>query len=154
MRALLCIGCNTYDHLPLLSKAEQDAKELFEHLSPQGDYEKTISRLLLSPAQIELKAALSEVLPPGEEIDVLTFFFAGHAGVTAGSFYLWTRDTVPDRISMTAFPIISLFSVVNELRPRQLNIVIDACQAGGSSFDVSQLLKPEVVGHSESSSVV
>jgi hypothetical protein len=154
MRALLCIGCNAYDHLQRLDRAEKDAKDLFDLLVYQsGDYGKEYSRLLLSPTHAALTESLSQVLPTGKEIDVLTFFFAGHGAVKAGSFYLCARDTNPGRLSMTAFPIVSLFSIVNEFQPRQLNIVIDACQAGGSSFDVSQLLKPEVVGRAEASSI-
>jgi hypothetical protein len=54
---------------------------------------------------------------------------------------------------MTAFPIATLFSITNEVQPRQVNIVVDACEAGGSSFDLAQLIKPEVIGHSEASSI-
>jgi hypothetical protein len=108
---------------------------------------------VLSPTRVGIEDALSQVFPSGKQIDVLTFFFAGHATIIQGSLYLCPRDTQPDRVSLTAFPILSLFSVVNEFQPRQLNIIIDACQAGGSALDASQLLKPEVVGHSKSSSV-
>jgi hypothetical protein len=31
---------------------------------------------------------------------------------------------------------------------------VDACEAGGSSFDLGQLLKPETIGHSDSSSII
>jgi hypothetical protein len=49
--------------------------------------------------------------------------------------------------------MISLFSVINEMRPRQVNIIVDACQAGGSSFDLNQLTKVEFIGSSEASSI-
>src|SRR5207247_8693621 len=32
-------------------------------------------------------------------------------------------------------------------------IIVDACQAGGSSFDLGQLLKHEIIGSSEASSI-
>jgi hypothetical protein len=154
MNALLCIGCNAYDHLRVLEGAEKDAKEIFDLLSSQkGFYDQEVSCVLFSPATIEIKDALNKVFPAGNEIDVLTFFFAGHAGVKAGSFYLCARESESERLSTTAFPITSLFSIITEFRPGQVNIIVDACEAGGSAFDLAQLLKPEIIGHSEASSI-
>src|ERR1035437_7558846 len=154
MNALLCIGCNAYDHLRVLEGAEKDAKEVFDLLSNQnGLYDQEVSCFLLSPATNTIIDALNKVFPAGKEIDVFTFFFAGHAGVKASSFYLCARESESERLSTTAFPITSLFSIINEFRPGQVNIVVDACEAGGSSFDLAQLLKPEVIGHSDASSI-
>jgi hypothetical protein len=154
MNALLCIGCNTYDHLQDLEGAEKDAKEAFDLLFDQnGFYDQEVSNLLVSPTTNAIKDALNKLFPAGKEIDVFTFFFAGHAGVKASSFYLCARESESERFSTTAFPIASLFSMINEFRPGQVNIVLDACEAGGSSFDLVQLLKPEVIGHSDASSI-
>ena len=154
MNALLCIGCDTYDSLPSLAVAEKDAKAVFDLLSPKkGGDEQTISRLLLSPSLVLVQQALNAVFAPDKDVDAFTFFFAGHGAVRSGSFYLCVRDSAPDRLSTSAFPMIHLFSVVNELRPRQVNIIVDACQAGGSSFDLNQLTKSEVIGSSEASSI-
>jgi Caspase domain len=154
MNALLCIGCDTYDSLPILSGAEKDAKAVFALLAPKKEEnEQTVSNLLLSPSLLSVQQALNATFAPGQDIDAFTFFFAGHGAVKAGSFYLCVRDSAPDRLSTSAFPMISLFSVINELRPRQVNLIVDACQAGASSFDLSQLLKSEVIGSSEASSI-
>lgn len=154
MNALLCIGCNAYQHLGRLQGAEKDAEEVFGILSARsGLYDKDLSYLLLSPNTTEIKDALNKVFPVGTDVDVFTLFFAGHAGVRAGSFYLCARESEPERLSTTAFAITSLFSIINEFRPGQVNIVVDACQAGGSSFDLAQLSKPEIIGHSEASSI-
>jgi len=141
MHILLSIGCNTYDYLPQLEGAEKDAKEVFELLCrPPGDYHKELSSLLLSPAHVEINEALSQVFPSGREIDVLTFYFAGHAGVKAGSFYLCVRDSDRERLSMTAFPIATLFAITNEIHPRQLNIVVDAWRRANPSLLLPVLL--------------
>lgn len=155
MNALLCIGCNAYDHLrPLLKGAEKDAKEIFDLLSNQnGFYDQEVSSVLLSPTTNTIIDAFNKVFPPGKEIDVFTFFFAGHAVVKTSSFYFCTRESESERLSTTAFPITALFSIINEFQPGQVNIVVDACEAGGSSFDLAQLLKPEVIGHSDASSI-
>ena len=154
MNALLCIGCNTYDHLKVLDGAEKDAKDIFDLLIDQrDDHNGDVTHLLLSPTAPAIRDALNKAFPADKEIDVFTFFFAGHAGVKAGSFFLCTRESESERFSTTAYPIVELFSAINEFQPRQVNIVVDACQAGGSSFDLAQLLKPEVIGHSEASSI-
>jgi uncharacterized caspase-like protein len=154
MNVLLSIGCNKYPILGALNGAEKDATDVFNLLLRQGEeYSRTSSQLLLSPNDGEIRNALKSAFPNGQEISVMTFFFAGHAGVKAGSFYLCSRDSDPDRFSTTAFPIIDLFTMVNEFHPKQVNIVVDACESGGSSFDLNQLLKPEIVGSSESTRI-
>lgn len=154
MNALISIGCDTYDTLSPLRGAERDAREVFGALvGTNGDYDRELSHLLLSPNAQAVKEALNAAFPRGKEIDVLTIFFAGHGEAKAGSFYLCTRESDSERLSTTAFPVIGLFSIINEFRPRQVNIIVDACQAGASSFDLSQLQKPEVIGSSDASSI-
>jgi len=56
MNALLCIGCNAYDHLQVLEGAEKDAKEVFALLSGQnGFYDQEASCVLFSPASINTR---------------------------------------------------------------------------------------------------
>lgn len=154
MNVLLCIGCNVYPVLGALHGAEKDATDVFNLLLREGEeYSRTSSQLLLSPTDSEVRNALKAAFPNGKEIEVVTFFFAGHAGIKAGSFYLCSRDSDPNRFSTTAFPIIDLFTMVNEFHPKQVNIVVDACESGGSSFDLNQLLKPEIVGSSEATRI-
>lgn len=154
MNALICIGCDSYEHLSPLGGAEKDAQDVHDVLSRQeGLYNAAACQCLLSPSTGEIRAALNTIFQANEELDLFTFFFAGHATVKAGSFYLCLRESEADRLSTTAYPIIELFSVLNEFHPQQVNIVVDACEAGGASFDLAQLLKPEVIGRSEASSI-
>jgi len=154
MNALLCIGGDKYEFLSPLSGAEKDAQTVFTLLSRQDEgYDPRSSTLLLSPNLTSIQAAFDAVFQWKADIDVFTFFFAGHGAVKANSFFLCLKDSAPDRLSTSAFPIISLFSIINELRPRQVNIIVDACQAGASSFDLNQLLKAEFIGSSEASSI-
>ena len=152
MNVLISIGCNSHTHLKALRGAEKDAKDVYSALVGQNPhYVAETSQLLLSPTETDIISALDKAFPQGEEVGVLTVFFSGHGGVKAGSFFLCTRNSDPDRLSTTAFPITSLFTLINEFHPNQVNIIVDACQAGGSSFDLNQLLKPEVIGSSEAS---
>jgi hypothetical protein len=134
--------------------AEQDAERIFSLLTGEcGDYSPEESQLLLSPKLAMVQTALRAVFKVDRELDVVTVFFAGHGIVRAGSFYLCVSDTSPGGLSISGISMVSLFSIINEFRPRQVNLIVDACEAGGSTFDVGNLLKPEIVGASSSPSV-
>lgn len=148
MRLLISIGCNAYDHAQALTGAEADARRMFEALirSDVGEYDPERSKLLLSPSMDEVRQALRNVLFSNGAIDTFTFFFAGHGGVRAGSFYMWVRDSSPDAQSMTALSLSDVFRNLNEAAPAQSNIIIDACESGGLIADLGVLLKSDVRG--------
>lgn len=148
MRILLSIGCNVYDHANTLTGAEADAQRMFDTLvrPDVGDYEGSRSRLLLSPSIDDVREALREALFSNGAIDTFTFFFAGHGGVRAGSFYMWVRDTRSEAQSITALSLSDVFRSINEAAPAQSNIIIDACESGGLIADLGVLLKTDMLG--------
>lgn len=151
MNVLICIGCNTYSFLQPLDGAEKDATDIYNSLLKAGTlYETSTSQLLVSPDDLQLRRCLAEMFCNALPINILTFFFAGHAGVKCGNLYLCSSNSDAERLSTTAFPIIDFFAMINEFHPKQVNIVLDACQAGGSSFDLHELQKEEIVGSSDS----
>lgn len=153
MRILISIGCNDYQHLDKLYGAEQDARDVFDVLTQKEDYDRKKSRLLLSPTYGEIIAALDEVLSFRSLVEVFTLLFAGHGGVKQGNYYLCAKDTHSDRLSTTALPLVTLFTIISEKRPLQANVILDACQAGGAMRDTAALMKPEIIGDIEASSV-
>lgn len=148
MRVLLAIGCNDYESATTLNGAEADAKRVFQALanSEDGWYDGAHSRLLLSPTLDQVRLVLREMLFTRTVPDTFTFFFAGHGGVHKGSFYLWIRDTNATSQSASALALSDIFRYINEASPRQTNIIIDACEAGGLIEDLGVLLKPELLG--------
>ncbi len=148
MRVLLAIGCNDYDHVNMLNGAERDAQRIFDSLiRPEvGEYDATRSRLLLSPTYTDVREALREALFAPPQPSTFTFFFAGHGSVSAGAFYMLLRDSNPNRLSMSALPLVEMFRHINEARPHESNIVIDACESGGLIEDLGALLKPGLLG--------
>lgn len=148
MRVLLAIGCNEYNEASPLTGAEPDAWRIFDALvnakSPWYDCGR--SRMLRSPTLDEVRAVLRDMLFKGPEIETFTFFFAGHGGVHAGSFYMWLKDTMKAAQSVSALALADLFRSINEAAPRQTNIIIDACESGGLVDDLGVLLKPELLG--------
>ena len=148
MRALLAIGCNSYDGANSLEGAEADARSIFHALveSGAGWYDSSRSKLLLSPLLSEVTAALRELLFDSGALETFTLYFAGHGGVTCGSFYMWVRDTEGKAQSVSALPLADVFRYINEASPKQTNLIIDACESNGLIDDLSVLLKPELLG--------
>ena len=122
MNILISVGCNRYDNLTTLNGAERDEEAIFERLiGPSGMYDSTRSRNLRSPTLLELRECFKQVFSQSPQVDVFTFFFAGHSGVKGGSFYLFLRDSDSEIASATAFPIGELFGIINERVPRQVD---------------------------------
>src|SRR5215213_9950976 len=153
-RIIISIGCDKYTHLPPLQGAENDARRVYElMIEATGEYDATQSKLLLSPTLDELQNTFNSVLFTAPQIDVLTLFYAGHGVVKSGNYYLCLADTNADRLSTTGLPLVSLFAIISECYPQQVNIVIDACQAGGAMLDMSSFMKPEIIGEAQSLSI-
>jgi hypothetical protein len=150
-RIVLSIGCDGYEFLQRLSGAESDARRVYEKLIDQnhGEYDPDSSLLLLSPTLEELRRGLRHILFDCGQVETFTLFFAGHGGVKAASYYLCTTDSQLRMLSSSALGMTELFSAVNEAQPRQSNIILDACQAGGVVTDLHALLKPELIGGSQ-----
>lgn len=147
-RALIAIGCNSYDHLNSLGSAEADANAIFDLLiDPRvGDYDRARSSLLLSPTLQQVRLALESILFNGSVLDTLTIAFAGHGTASNGSFYMAMRDTRSNALSATAFSLADLFRMIAEAAPKQTYLIIDACQSGGLVSDLNVILKSEVMG--------
>src|SRR5579875_1978959 len=142
---LFCIGCNKYSYLTPLNGAEKDANEIYNEMSSGGLYDTARSILLCSPSLAQYNSALRKLFADGP-IEVFTFCFAGHGGVTGGNFYLCMSDSVAGQLSLSAVSMASFFVAVNEFKPWQVNIVVDACESGGSAYDLGNLLKQDVIG--------
>lgn len=150
-RVLVALGCNSYEHLSPLASAESDAQSVYAALvdSEYGTYSETRSEVLMSPTRQEVLECLQRALF-GEPVDVFTLHFAGHGGVKAGSYYLCTRDSHHERLSATALPLTQLFAILNEASVKQVNLILDSCQAGGLVHDLHAALKPEIIGNQAS----
>ena len=158
MRVLLCVGCNEYDdakHLPPLGSAESDARRIFEALtkSDLNIYDRDQTVVLRSPTLDRVRSELSRIARSGQRIDVLTFFFAGHASVDRGSLYLCLKDSESNCLSVSALAMSEVLRLVANLQIAHTNIVLDACETGGLLVDLPVLLKRDAMGAATTPSV-
>ena len=147
---LLSIGCNFYSSSTLsnLTGAENDASCVFNCLvkSEYRIYDNNSSSLLLSPNITEVKSGLENILFEKEPADIFTLFFAGHGGVSTGTYYLCLKDTRADRIGFSALSLSEIFRMVSSSGVKHLNLIIDACNTGGLVNDLVSIVKPELMG--------
>ena len=149
MRRCLVIGSATYDHdgLDELLGAKADAESIYAALTDPkcGAYDPSSAKLI-DPTLEEVRDAMAKFVLSSPPPDVFTFYFAGHGDVSGGSFFMLLRNSIVGQLSRTALGITEVLSLVNEGQPQQVNIVIDACRAGGVVFDLSQAIKAEFLG--------
>jgi hypothetical protein len=149
-RALLAIGCDTYDFLePDLDGAELDAQRVYDQLiKPEvGGYDPARSRLLLSPTLAEVREAIGEIIYCDPPLDTFTLYFAGHGALDSGGFFMELRDTRGDRRPATAYWLSEGLMTLASKPPTVTNIILDACYAGGLANDVHVLVRPEIQGN-------
>jgi hypothetical protein len=156
-RILLAIGCDSYDdpRLPPLSGAEHDARNIHKALCGEGDLANPayIGAFLFSPTLAEVQSALNQLASAASDADVLTIYFAGHGVFVSGSFYLCMRDSSATAFSASACSLSQLFLFVQEVAPKQANIIIDACQSGGVLNDIRNAFRAPDLGDAHTTGV-
>jgi hypothetical protein len=141
-RALIALGCSKYDNIsPQLHSAEEDAQRLHRALvgASRYHYRTDISHILLSPTTHEVRGAIQALYDkkPAE----VCLYFAGHAESLDGRLFLKFKDTRNDSLPPTSITLGELLDlIVGCPSVSQLNVIIDACNAGGLSSDLSHIL--------------
>ncbi|MBS1972637.1 MAG: caspase family protein [Bdellovibrionales bacterium] len=145
MKCCIVIGSTEYRDTQCLLKlpaAENDASTLFDLLTDPavGGYSPEKSHQLLSPTLQDVKEAMKVISDKKSPDDsIFTFIFSGHGGVKNESLYLCLQDTKGNLLSTTALPVHEVISFALELGFGEINLVIDACESGGSISDISKL---------------
>jgi hypothetical protein len=144
-RALVAIGCSRYENIsPQLRSPEEDAKRIHGTLvgASRYHYRSDISSLLLSPTSSEVRTAV-QALYDASPAEVCVYF-AGHAESRDGRLFLKFRDTRNNSLPPTSITLGELLDLlVGCPTVSQLNVVIDACNAGGLSSDLSRILSDQ-----------
>ncbi len=141
-RIAIVVGCDIYDIASVrnLNSAEIDAERMADALGAGTN------RIILqrSPSVAEVQSAFASIST--ENIEDLTFYFAGHGVVRSDRLYLCLRNTDPDSLAATSLPFQTLLLLIQDCSPTHANIVIDACQSGGVAEDISSSLSHRTIG--------
>lgn len=140
----LVVGVNHYLHLPQLSKAANDASDIFRLLTDEtvGGYKPDHARLLLNEdaTHTAFVAELDRLAKQAKSDSTVIIFFAGHGAQAPGDgCFLLLHDTSPwhdGELNLQALEKTSLsnqdFSTaLNRINCRQLTVIFDACHSGG-----------------------
>jgi hypothetical protein len=136
---VLAIGCNLYNSLSELDGAEADAIAVYKLLTDQSEYDEEKSILLINPTTQDIRSRVSAVIV-GADIDALTLYYAGHGAFMGNRFYLTGSDSDSDSLSMSALCIEDVFALLPNTNIKQVNLIVDACNASGAQFGINSFL--------------
>jgi len=159
MKCSIVIGSSEYldrDCLDDLPAAKNDAESLHAlFIDPEiGAYSPERSHKLISPTLPEVKSAMAAIVnSKGPDDSIFSFTFSGHGAIKNDSLYLCLKDTKGNLLSTTALPMHEVLAFALEAGFAEVNLVIDACQAGGSISDLSKLANINNFGLYQSPSV-
>ena len=126
-RRALVIGNDTYESVPKLANAREDAKTIATNLTSVG-YQVTLK---LDVTEKEMKAALRTFAGQVQGGDEVLFFFAGH-GVQLGSAnFLLPIDIVGDSEAQVKDEAIQLQRVLDDMSDKKAKFtlaMVDACR--------------------------
>jgi hypothetical protein len=70
-----------------------------------------------------------------------------------GSTTFCPKDARGDRLPVSALRVDDVIAALVDVRPRQVNVVMDSCESGGAMLDMASLLKVENLVGPESPNV-
>lgn len=142
-------GIENYDDesLSALPGAKFDAERVYLTFSDKNifDADHTLSNMYVNSTREEARKIIAE-LAYDPEIDTLSLYFAGHGGATNTGYYLCCKDTDSKRLSYSALALSDIFTILSSSPKKQVNLIIDACNAGGLVQDLSAIAKNPQMG--------
>lgn len=154
-RVLISVGCDAYEFMGVLYGAVNDARRMVAALADNENncYNQSDVLLIESPTIYELQSKISKLDLASDSIDTITFFFAGHGCVKSGSFWMCVADTNGSKLATTAYSLSSLLLLIQEVRPKHANIIIDACESGGVLSDIKSALRSNDLGDADTTGI-
>lgn len=139
----IVIGNQTYDHVPALPNAWNDAEDVADLLASQG-YDVT---LLKDASKRDFEGLMQRILFDVDRETEVLFYYAGH-GVQVGSEnYLIPTDAELDQIDDLPFEAVSVGSLVSIVgaRARLQIVILDSCRNNPfAGLKVQDSLGPDV----------
>lgn len=80
------------------------------------------------------------------EIDTLSIYFAGHGGSSNSGYFLCCKDCDTSKMAYSALSLSDIFTILSSSPKKHVNLIIDACNAGGLAQDLSAISKNSQMG--------
>lgn len=127
-RIALCIGNDSYSHLPPLSCAVQDATAMAGKLSELG----FDTRLILNQNRTDLLSNVFSFTAKIDDSDAVVIYYAGHGFQVEGDNILAPTDlnidNPPKQVLLDALPLECLMHELNKYPDKPKVIILDACR--------------------------
>ncbi|HMU38710.1 MAG TPA: caspase family protein [Pseudomonadota bacterium] len=138
----LCVGINKYKYVNNLSKAVQDAEDVYRLLidrKSSGYRPKNIKLLTDEESdQASILAALDDLAGRANEQSTVVLFFACHGGrIETGRYkgqYILPVEAdfeTEDRLAKTSISDVLFTEKLRQIRSQKLLVILDCCHSGG-----------------------
>ena len=151
MSKTVCIafGIANYEDnaLSTLLGAKADAERVFDVLlnSEIVESDSTLSSVHYDVSRDEARKIIADVAY-NPEIDTLSIYFAGHGGSSNSGYFLCCKDCDTSKMAYSALSLSDIFTILSSSPKKHVNLIIDACNAGGLAQDLSAISKNSHMG--------
>ena len=136
-RRAIVVGINRYESdsdIQTLGGAENDAKEIYERLRNNGNFEISDKHFMLGPnaTKRNILRAFSDIFRKEVNYDVVAIYFSGHAVVDSNHVgYLAPYDMDPEDPLVSGISLGQLMNIINESKNlASVMMFLDCCHAG------------------------
>jgi WD40 repeat protein len=140
-RFLIASGTERYSDADRLASVPHDLAKVTGFFTALG-YCEQLPDVRLDPSSSALRRALSAWLNGADRqaSDTAVIYYSGHGDSHAGSFYLLTADTKPNRYADTALRADFVLEALGEMPAvRRLLLILDTCYAGQGAFNAAEV---------------
>jgi WD40 repeat protein len=140
-RFLIASGTERYDDGDQLISVPDDLSKIAGFFAGLG-YREQLLEVRLDPSSTALRSALSGWLNDEERhpSDTAVIYYSGHGDSHAGSFYLLTADSKPNRYADTALRADFVLEALGEIPAvRRVLLILDTCYAGQGAFNAAEV---------------
>ena len=132
------VGVADYEHMTPLFYADDDARDLYNRLSPFWGADHIKLLIDDEATKADIQNAITNWLDPREDADdIVLFFFSGHGTQDGEHEYLSPYDALTDSYA-NSIQDTQLDSWLDELESTKVVVILDACYSGGFIAELGQ----------------
>lgn len=147
--ACISFGISEYQDQKLTSLpgAAADAKRVHDAFMNTEimDADKDLSSFHLNLTKERIREVIADAAY-NEDINALTIYFACHGESDASGYFLFPSDCQSNKLAFSAISLGDIFTILCSSPRKHVNLIIDACNAGGVAQDFSAIIKDPKMG--------